>query len=143
MTRDSHDFDYIHRYTRAQAIADGVLIDLMQHPTPEQPELDDLRALVQEAGFRIPVAMTATAFAEAVAPLDGAPLPEGQDLTGRLWDVLWMLRCAIGRAGDTERVDFAVHVFDGKRHRLVELKALCGPGDHGEPVITILRPDED
>ena len=26
---------------------------------------------------------------------------------------------------------------------LVRLKAVCGPGDEGEPVITILMPDED
>ena len=24
-----------------------------------------------------------------------------------------------------------------------ELKALCGPGDHGEPVVTIMKPEED
>lgn len=143
MNDEQHDFHLIHRYTRAQAIADGVLIDLMQHPTPEGPEQDDLRALVHEAGFRIPVAMTATAFAETVHPLDGSVLPEGQDLTGRLWDVLWMLRCAIACAGDNDRVNFTVHIFDGKRHHPVELYAVCGPGDHGEPVITIMRPDED
>ncbi len=26
---------------------------------------------------------------------------------------------------------------------LVRLKALYGPGDHGEPVITVMLPDED
>jgi len=29
------------------------------------------------------------------------------------------------------------------RARLVTLKALCGPGDDGEPVITIMLPEED
>jgi len=143
---NSHPFnnaDVIHRYTRAQAIADGVLVDLMQHPTPEHPERDDLRALVREAGFRYPIAMTAAAFAETVHPLDGSALPEGQDTFGRLWDVLWLLRSAIQRATDARRVDFMVRVFDGKRHHAVTLKALCGPGDHGEPVITILKPEED
>jgi hypothetical protein len=26
---------------------------------------------------------------------------------------------------------------------LVRLKALYGPGDHGEPMLTVMRPDED
>jgi len=29
------------------------------------------------------------------------------------------------------------------KRETVVLKALCGPGDNGEPVITILLPDED
>ena len=28
-------------------------------------------------------------------------------------------------------------------HRLVTLKAVCGPGDDAEPVITIMLPEED
>ena len=30
-----------------------------------------------------------------------------------------------------------------KRHETVQLKAICGPGDDGEPVLTVLTPDED
>jgi hypothetical protein len=29
------------------------------------------------------------------------------------------------------------------RAPLVRLKALCGPGDQGEPVVTVMLPDED
>ena len=72
-------------YTRQQAIEDGVLVDLMQPETV---------SLVREAGFKFPVAMTAGAFAATVAEI-GEPLPAGQDIQGRLWDVLWMLACAI------------------------------------------------
>ena len=133
----------IHTYTRRQAIEDGVLVDLMQHPTPEHPELDDLRALVHEAGFKYPVAMTAEAFAETVHPIDSGQLPEGQDLEGRLWDVLWMLRLAISRGASGRETHFTVHVFDGKRPRPHQLKALCGPGDDMEPVITIMLPNQD
>ena len=64
-------------YTRRQAIEDGVLVDLMQAETVR---------LVREAGFKFPVAMTAGAFAATVAEI-GKPLPEGQDIRGRLWDV--------------------------------------------------------
>jgi hypothetical protein len=31
----------------------------------------------------------------------------------------------------------------GRRVRLLTLKAVCGPGDDGEPVVTIMYPEED
>jgi hypothetical protein len=43
-------------------------------------------------------------------------------------------------------VAFGVHVRNHNRERtppLVRLKALCGPGDNGEPVVTVLMRDED
>jgi hypothetical protein len=64
----------------------------------------------------------------------------------RLWDVLFLLRCAIGRGGSGPEVRFAVHVRNDNRERtppLVGLKALCGPGDDGSPCITALLTDED
>jgi hypothetical protein len=120
-------------YTRRQAIEDGVLVDLMQ------PETVDL---VREAGFKFPVAMTAGAFAATVAEIE-KPLPEGQDIQGRLWDVLWMLACAIKSAGSTDRVKFRVSVWNGRRRDKVKLWSLCGPGDDGAPVVTIMLEGED
>jgi hypothetical protein len=41
---------------------------------------------------------------------------------------------------------FALHVRNDNRERtppLVRLKAPCGPGDNGEPVVTVMMPDED
>jgi hypothetical protein len=43
-------------------------------------------------------------------------------------------------------VRFGVHVRNDNRERTpppVRLKALCGPGDQGEPVITVMMLDED
>jgi hypothetical protein len=123
------DFELIHRYTRSQAIADGVLIDLSQ--------------AAREAGFTIPVALTAAAWAKCVAVPPGVV---GQDEAGRLWDVLWMLRLAIGPGADGSEVRFAVHVRNDNRDRtppLVRLKALCGPDDDGEPCLTVMMPEED
>ena len=76
-------------------------------------------------------------------------VPEGvscQDERGRLWDILWMLRCNARRGGDT--LFFKLYVRNHNRERLtsrdlVTLKAICGPGDTPEPVITIMLPDED
>ena len=120
-------------YTRRQAIEDGVLVDLMQAETV---------GLVREAGFKFPIAMTAGAFAATVAEI-GEPLPAGQDIQGRLWDVLWMLACAIRTAGSTDRVTFRVSVWNGSRRDAVKLWSLCGPGDGGEPVVTIMLEGED
>jgi hypothetical protein len=69
-----------------------------------------------------------------------------QDEEGRLWDVLWLLRVAIGRGGGGPEVRFGVHVRNDNQERtppLVRLKALCGPGDNGEPVFTVMLPEED
>jgi hypothetical protein len=118
-------------YTRRQAIEDGVLVDLMQPET---------LPLVREAGFKFPVAMTSGAWKAAIGPIGGKP-PDGQDLKGRLWDVLWMLKIAIRaiRPLATTRIDFQVRVSG----RLVPLYSVCGPGDDAEPVITIMLPGED
>ena len=57
-----------------------------------------------------------------------------------------MLACAIRRSDGGPEVRFGVHVRNDNRERtppLVRLKALCGPGDNGEPVVTVMLPDED
>ncbi len=109
------DADLIHSYTRADALRDGVLVDVT--------------ATAREAGFRFPVALTRAAWERCVA---GTPGVGCQDESGRLWDLLWMLRCAI-RGGDAgPEVHFAIHVRNDDREGtspLVRLRALCGPGD--------------
>ena len=57
-----------------------------------------------------------------------------------------LLQCAIRGAAGRTVLTFALHVRNDNRERtppLVRLKAICGPGDQGEPVITVLLPDED
>jgi hypothetical protein len=120
--------ELIYAYTRAQAIEDGMLAAV-----PAE--------LARQAGFTLHVALTSAAWHDAAAV---PPHLSGiQDVTGRLWDVLTMLRLAIRRAPDGDRVDFQVLVFDGKRHNTVDLCALIGPGDDGEAVLTVMLPDED
>src|SRR6266446_2086391 len=139
----------IHVYTRAQAIADGVLIDLTS-ATDDKGQL-----LCKQAGFVVPVAITATAWHETVAAGgtwepdgdgDVLKLSGGQSITGRLWDVLWLLRMACKRASGTDRVHFQVLVDthgDGRHRATVGLWALIGPGDTVAPVITIMVEGED
>jgi hypothetical protein len=124
------DADVISVYTRGQAIEDGVLVDVSE--------------TAREAGFRIPVALTAAVWAtvEAIPPkLEGI-----QDVQGRLWDVLWMANLAARRGRSKSEVWFKL-LMDrnegGRRLKYLTLKMVVGPGDGGEPVITIMLPHED
>jgi hypothetical protein len=116
--------DLIFQYTRSQAIEDGVLIDVSE--------------MGQEAGFKWPVAITAGVWALVN---DIPPRHRGlQDPDGRLWDVLWMASWAARRGGDQTLYRLILH---HGRQTYATLKLHAGPGDHGEPVITIMLPEED
>jgi hypothetical protein len=133
----------IFSYSRGQAIDDGVLVDLTEAKD------DNGQLLCRQAGFKIPIAITRAAWAKTIeaggtwkseGEGEVLELEGGQSLTGRLWDVLSMLRVACGRAADSDRVHFQVLMDmhgDGRRE-LVKLWALCGPGDQGEPVLTVM-----
>ena len=121
--------DVIDIYTRAQAIEDGVLVEVSE--------------IAREAGFKWPVAITAGLW---VLINDIPPNLQGiQDIEGRLWDVVWMANWAVRRGEGTEtfytlRMD---HNANGRRYKNVRLKLVSGPGDDFEPVITIMLPNED
>jgi hypothetical protein len=76
------DADLIHRYTRADAIRDGVLIDVTE--------------TAREAGIRWPVALTSAVWGRCVTVPAGVVC---QDEAGRLWDVLFLLALAARRSG--------------------------------------------
>jgi hypothetical protein len=119
--------DVIFSYSRAQAIEDGVLIDVT--------------STAQEMGIRYPVAVTAALYNSIIEPDDKA-VAMGETAEGRLWDMLWMFRQIASRSLGSE-IQFSFNAsFNGKL-KLIKLKAVCGPGDDLEPVITIMLPDED
>ena len=124
---DSTFGEVISTYTRAQAIEDG--------------ELADVSSTAREAGIKYPVAMTRAVWMKYVeVPKD----VEGQDEAGRLWDVLWMFKIAARRGNGGSVLDFSLLVRNNNiRPEPVDLKAICGPGDTPEPVITIMLPEED
>jgi hypothetical protein len=73
---DDHDLrdlfgEVIHAYTRADALADGVLIDVSQ--------------TAHEAGIRYPVALTRAAWERCVRVPPGVAC---QDEAPRLWDLV-------------------------------------------------------
>src|SRR5262249_24155398 len=116
--------ELIHRYTRADALREAVLIDVP--------------AVVREAGIRFPVALTRAAWERCVTVPPGVLC---QDEAGRLWDLLWVLGWAIRRSSGSV-APFGVHVRNDNRERtppLVRLKAVCGPGDRGEKAAASAR----
>ena len=129
-TNESPFGEVIYAYTRKQAIADGVEVDVTK--------------TAQEAGIRFPVFLTRGVFETYVAVPEGVT---GQDEAGRLWDVVWMLRFGIIRARPgVQRIPVAFYVRnDNRAPLLVKLIATCGPLDidDPQPAITITMPDED
>jgi hypothetical protein len=73
--------EIISSYSRAQALEDGELVDVSE--------------TAREAGIRFPVAVTRALWAAYVEVPRGVSC---QDETGRLWDVVSMLRFAIARS---------------------------------------------
>lgn len=127
----NHDFgEVVFTYTRAQAIADGVQVEVTK--------------TAQEAGIRFPMFITRAVFDNYVAVPAGVT---AQDEAGRLWDLVWMTRFAILRSKPgCDRLPVALYVRnDNTRSRLVKLVAQCGPLDidDPQPAITLMMPDED
>jgi hypothetical protein len=122
--------EVIYAYTRAQAVADGVQVEVTK--------------TAQEAGIKYPLFLTRAVFDKYVAVPEGVT---GQDEAGRLWDVVWMTRFAILRSRPgCDRLPVALYVRnDNHRAKLVKLIAQCGPldMDDPQPAITLLMPDED
>ena len=124
------NFQLVYAYTRAQAVADGVQVEVSK--------------VAAEAGIRFPVFLTRTVYDSFVTVPKGVA---GQDEAGRLWDIVWMLRFAIRKARPgANRLPFALYVRnDHRKARLVKLIATCGPLDidDPQPAITVMLPDED
>ena len=131
----------IYAYTRAQAIEDGQLVDVTGQPDA------NIAGMPREVGLRYPVALTIAAWDRYVEIPKAAPW---QDIAGRLWDVLYMLGQASKRKRGTGACAEILFQFmatpnEGRKSAAVlsTLKAVCGPGDDGAPVLTIMLPDED
>ena len=114
--------ELIYSYTRAQALADGVLVDVSAH--------------AHRAGIKYPTACTASVW----SLIDCIANSDSDELAGivrgvRADAVLRELLAAIRKARGTDRVHFQALG--------AALWAQCGPGDTAAPVITIMREGED
>jgi len=139
-TNPFHDMPVIFSYTRAQAIADGVLV-----PLPLAPRF----------GFKVPVVITSAGHGSAIAWDERDPKAceiEAMREAAVLQAALHAAKALTRRqaAGEEverpDRIDFTVECLanDGTG-RLIEVAfyMLIGPGDNAEPVGTIMLPDED
>ena len=82
------DDNLIYAYTRSQALADGVLVDVTQ--------------MASEAGFRYPTAITADLHARITPNEREKEL--GQSYEGRLWDVVFLASFAARRSGTQDQM---------------------------------------
>ncbi len=136
--------DVIDVYTRAQAIEDGVLVNVTE--------------TAKEAGIVYPTAVTQALWDGYIVPPES--LKGIQDMQGRLWDVLTMFSFsarAIKKGDmdmaesqkDTAQTLYFKTIFQmpsrtiNPKMETVDLKAVCGPGDNAEPVLTIMLSGED
>ena len=128
MSDDNFFGPVIYSYTREQAIEDGVLVDVCY--------------MSRQVGLKFHTVVTSTVWEQYVKVPPEVPW---QDESGRLWDILWMLRMAIQRQrkdADTILYKLLVQNTDAPAEEIT-LKCVCGPGDKGEPVLTIMLPGED
>lgn len=127
------DVPVIHSYSRADMIADGFLVEVPQK-------------LSREAGIKFPVGILVEAWADSIEWNEAdSERQTYQDESGRLWDILYMFREAARRtSGDTLLFKVARIPRDGHstEPQEVAIKAIIGPGDTMEPVITIMFTDD-
>ena len=130
-------------YTRADALSDGVLVDVSE--------------MAREAGFVIPVAVTRSVWDECVDWPEESEQGFGQSIDGRLWDVLFMAYYQIKSSREQSedllyqlnvipkdtKAETITEIDDFTGAKLTTLKINIGPGDNAEPVITIMQPNED
>ena len=123
--------ELIYSYTRAQAIADGVLVDVTK--------------MAREAGFTCNTVVTQSLWA-AINEISSNF--NFESVEGRLWDVLWMARMAAGakdnRGKSRIECQLVMHTrnLEPFHDQLVELMLDVAPGDQGEIVVTIGYQDD-
>lgn len=122
---DEHDSifgDVIFRYTRANAIADGVLVNLSEVETVKQH-------------WKFPFACTDTVFAIIETAIETG----SHDLPGIMHDIGICAKAEAHRGGRQDQIHFKV----GIGNKLHDLKLHIGPGDTAAPVLTLMLPHED
>ena len=128
--------DIIYTYSREQALEDGLLVDVSEETA-------------RKHGFTVPVAITRAVWADCVEWTEETNSRKNtiQDQDLRLFYVLLTAHLACRGRGDSPRRLFDLYRVPvegrGVRHRRVTLAIHIGPGDSGEPVVTIMLPNED
>ncbi len=134
-TAESIFGDMIYSYARTQAVEDDVLVDA--------------DPMTQEAVLKWPVALTSAVWENCVTRTnDNSRKKSFQDQAGRLWDVFYIASHAIRFSkGLGDRMLFQLYRVprngQSMETELIRLRLIAESSNAGEPVITILLPDED
>ena len=128
---NEEDFEIVHMYTRANALEDGVLINLNA--------IDEIADLVQ-SHYKFPVDLTESVWAIVCAAVDD---DEGcNDLAGVIHDLLFMSKACYEEINQSERI-FKVLIHLNGELKEYRFKAVFGPDETWAPVVTIMLPLED
>jgi hypothetical protein len=127
----------IHVYTRAQAIADGVLVDAT---------VGDFADVTRQHFGDVHVAMTAALFELIKKAVENEKYCN--DWLGVWHDIIsmsWFGGFGFGKHGFKKHpnVCFNVIITGTGRRRYHMLKAVAHAGDNGEPCVTYMLPNED
>lgn len=129
-TRKEEDdaWDLIHAYSRAEAIAEGVLVDVSE--------------VAGDIGWNVSVALTQAVYESCVRVPTGAVGTEEED---RLRGLLRMVGiAAAAHVLSTGAFSLTVSAKNlERRDDAFTLKVVCAPGDDGEPVVTVMFSHED
>jgi hypothetical protein len=112
----------IFSYSRAQAISDGVLVDLTQFE-------------ITRLNWKMHLACTDSVW----SLIETAVKEGGKDVDGILHDINFMARLAVMNGKQSNLVSFTVKI--GRKNTMLKLH--CGPGDDLSPVLTLMCSNED
>lgn len=143
--KDNNDWEIVSTYSTKQAVSDGYLVKV------------DAEAS-KETGIKFPVYLTRAAWDKYVEVPKG--MEQVQNLSGRLWDVLYMFAFhARNVSSNYLQFDFISFMPDegnwepneklesteNRLNRLVTLKAVIQAQDFDDPspAIFIMKPNED
>ena len=128
---ECNDWKLIYCYTRKRAIADGIMVDVSY--------------FVSDFWFIVPLAITNNLFTRNIQPTN--KLAEaGKSSESRMIDLLVVMMIKLFQRPNTEQLSFNVS-FDMEyeekiESKLVQILAVIGQGDAGEPVLTIMLPED-
>ena len=121
------DFEVVSCYTRANAIADGVLIDVTERAC--------------QVGFKLPTVVTATVWSSIIG-MGNADI-ESLRLTAFLARCCREAIYSSKQRPNARRVNFSYGDEKSPVSRVHNVIIDIGPGDNAEPVLTIMFPCDD
>lgn len=115
-------------YSRAKAISDGVLVDITEYSI--------------ESDYKCTVAVSKDLYETYLLPDDFSKRLLGVSVAKRIYDMLLYFKfaAALNVKGNISVFLFPIDTSKGEDQ--VKVKAIVGPGDNQEPVLTMVLPYE-